>query len=75
MSDDRRIPRWLRWILEQIGAELFHLYVWPWLKALALKGWALLKAAWAFMKCFWAAAKTATTVKAVAMACACGLAF
>jgi hypothetical protein len=70
MADKRGIPFWLRWAVDKIGEALFFQYVWPWLKALALKGWALLKAVWAFLKCFWAATKTVATVKAVAMACA-----
>jgi hypothetical protein len=70
MSNRKRIPFWLRFLAEQVGVELFHQYVWPFLKSLALGVWALIKAAVAWLKCYWAAAKTATGFKAAAAACA-----
>lgn len=74
MAEDRkRYPRWVRWIIEQIGHHLFAEYVWPVLKALALGLLALIVAAWAFAKCFLVALKTVPAAKAVAM-CACAFA-
>lgn len=74
MADDRkRYPRWARWIIDQIGHQLFVEYVWPFLKTLALGLLALIVAAWAFVKCFLVALKTVPAAKAAAM-CACAFA-
>ena len=69
-NDGKRYPRWVRWIIAEIGHQLFAEYVWPFLKALALGFLALVIAAWAFVKCFLVALKTVPAAKAAA-ACAC----
>ena len=72
-NDGKRYPRWVQWIIAEIGHQLFEEYVWPFLKALALGFLAMLAAAWVFMKCFLVALKTVPVAKAAAM-CACAFA-
>jgi len=74
MQDNKkRFPRWVRWVIAEIGHQLFEEYVWPFLKTLALAFWAKVIADWAFVKCFLVALKTVPAAKAAA-ACACAFA-
>jgi hypothetical protein len=70
-GNKERFPWPVRWTINAIGEEIFREYIWPHLKALALKGWALIKAIWAAAKSWWIGAKAAACLKTAAFAIAC----
>jgi hypothetical protein len=72
-DNKKRYPRWVGWIIAEIGHQLFEEYVWPLLKDRARAFWALVIAAWTFLKCFLVALKTVPAAKAAAI-CACAFA-